>query len=153
MVKNLPAKVGDAGNTRDMSLAPGSRRCPGVGNGYPLQCSCLGNSMDRGAWLAIVHGVTKNWTQLGEWAHTPASYVSEAMAVLRRKGNMNPIIKLILEWCYVQVRARMVRVRAWWRMLGGHTASPPSSTVIQHLFCVLCSDEVPEFIQFWCGSA
>ena len=66
MVKNLPAKVGDAGDTNDMSLTPGSGRSPGVGNGYPLQYSCLGNSMDRGGWLATVHRVTKNWTRLRE---------------------------------------------------------------------------------------
>ena len=46
VVKNPPAKTGDA---RDEGSIPGSRRCPGVGNGYPLQCSCLGNSKDRGA--------------------------------------------------------------------------------------------------------
>ena len=37
---------------------------PGEGNGYPLQYSYLENSMDRGAWQAIVHGVTKSWTRL-----------------------------------------------------------------------------------------
>ena len=66
VVKNLPASVGDAGDTSDMSLTPGSGRSPGVGNGYPLQYSCLGNSMDRGGWLATVHRVTKNWTRLRE---------------------------------------------------------------------------------------
>ena len=39
---------------------PGSGRSPGEGNGNPLQYSCLGNSMDRGAWQAIVHGVTES---------------------------------------------------------------------------------------------
>ena len=52
-VKNLPASAGDAG------LIPGSGRSPGVGNGYPLQYSCLENSMNRGAWQATVHGVAK----------------------------------------------------------------------------------------------
>ena len=37
---------------------------PGEGNGYQLQCSCLESSMYRGAWWAVVHGVTKSWTQL-----------------------------------------------------------------------------------------
>ena len=41
---------------------PGSGRFPEEGNGYPLQYSCLENSMDRGAWWAAVHGVTRNWT-------------------------------------------------------------------------------------------
>ena len=40
----------------------GSGRAPGEGNGYPLQYSCLENSMDRGAWLVTAHGVTKSWT-------------------------------------------------------------------------------------------
>ena len=40
----------------------------GEGNGNPLQDSCLENSMDRGAWWATVHGVTKNWPQLSDWA-------------------------------------------------------------------------------------
>ena len=39
---------------------PGSGRSPGEGNSYPLQCSCLGNPMDRDAWQATVHGVTKS---------------------------------------------------------------------------------------------
>ena len=48
------------------SSIPGLGRSPGEGNGNPLQYSCLGNSTDRGAWLAIVHGVTKSqtWQQL-----------------------------------------------------------------------------------------
>ena len=57
MVKNLPTNAGNAGDT---SLIPGSRRSPGEGNGNPLQYSCLGNPMDRGAWRAIVHGVPKS---------------------------------------------------------------------------------------------
>ena len=55
MVKNLPAK-GDVGSI------PGSGRSPGEGNGNHLQCSCLENPMDRGAWRATVHGVTKSQT-------------------------------------------------------------------------------------------
>ena len=48
---------------------PGSGRPPGEGNGNPLQCSCLENPMDRGAWQATVHGVTKSWTRL-QWLIT-----------------------------------------------------------------------------------
>ena len=55
VVKNLPANAGD------MDLIPGSRRSPGEGNGNPLQHSCLGNPMDRGAQWATVHGVPKEW--------------------------------------------------------------------------------------------
>ena len=47
-----------------MSLIPGSGRSPGGGNGNPLQYSCLGNPMDRGAWQVIVYGVPKSQTQL-----------------------------------------------------------------------------------------
>ena len=42
----------------------------GERNGIPLQYSCLGNPMDRDAWQATVHEVTKSWTQLSDWAHT-----------------------------------------------------------------------------------
>ena len=59
MVKNLPA---NAGGTRDVVSVPGLGRYPGMGNGNSLQYSCLENSMDRGAWWAMVHGVTKNQT-------------------------------------------------------------------------------------------
>ena len=60
MVKDLPANAGEAGSV------PGLRRCPGGGNGNPLQYSCLGNPMDRGAWRATVHGVTKSQTRLSD---------------------------------------------------------------------------------------
>ena len=60
MVKNLPVHAGDAG---DAGSIPGSGRSPGVGNGNPLQSSCLEKSMDRGAWQATVHGVAKSRTQ------------------------------------------------------------------------------------------
>ena len=58
MVKNSPANAGDAG---DVGLIPGLGRSLGEGNGNPLQCSCLENPMDRGAWRAAVHGVAKSW--------------------------------------------------------------------------------------------
>ena len=53
-VKSLPANAGDPG------LVPRSGRFPGEGNSYPLQYSCLENSMDREAWRAIVYGVPKS---------------------------------------------------------------------------------------------
>ena len=58
VVKNSPANAGDAG---DVGLIPGLGRSLGEGNGNPLQCSCLENPMDRGAWRAAVHGVAKSW--------------------------------------------------------------------------------------------
>ena len=45
-------------------------RSPGGGNGNPLQCSCLGNPMDRGAWRATVQRVTKSWTRLKHFTRT-----------------------------------------------------------------------------------
>ena len=56
MVKNPPASAGDA---RDVGLIPGLGRSPGIGNGNLFQYSCLKNSVNRGAWQAIVHGVIK----------------------------------------------------------------------------------------------
>ena len=53
---------GNAGDTRDMGSIPGLGRSPGVGNGRPLQYSCMENFMDRGAWRATVHGIAKSWT-------------------------------------------------------------------------------------------
>ena len=59
--KNPPANARDI---RDMGFIPGSGRSPGEGNGNPFQYSCLKNATDRGAWWAIVHGVTKSQTGL-----------------------------------------------------------------------------------------
>ena len=53
-------------NEENPGSIPGLGRSPGEGNGYPLQYSCLENSMDRGAWWATVHGVTKSWRQLSD---------------------------------------------------------------------------------------
>ena len=53
-----------ARNAGDPGSIPGLGRSPGGGNGNPLRYSCLGNSMDRGAWWATIHGVAKSQTQL-----------------------------------------------------------------------------------------
>ena len=58
MVKNVPASAKDARSI------PGLGRSPGVGNGNPLRYILSGESQDRGAWRAIVHGFTRSWTQL-----------------------------------------------------------------------------------------
>ena len=55
--KESACKAGDPGSI------PGSGRSPGEEIGYPFY-SCLKNSVDRGAWWATIHGVTKGWTQL-----------------------------------------------------------------------------------------
>ena len=58
VVKNPPTNAGYTGSI------PGSGRSPGEGNDNPLQYSCVENPMDRGAWWAMVHGITKSQTQL-----------------------------------------------------------------------------------------
>ena len=58
MVKNPPV------NARDTGSVPGLGRSLGEGNGNPLQYSCVGDPMDRGAWQATVHRVTESWTTL-----------------------------------------------------------------------------------------
>ena len=67
----MPANVGDIG---DKGSILGEGRCPELGNGSPLQDSCLGNPLDRGPWGATVHGVTKSWTQLNDLAPTNKFY-------------------------------------------------------------------------------
>ena len=64
MVKNPPANAGD------MASIPGLGRSPGAGNGNPLQHFSLENSIHRGAWWTIVHGVEKSWTRLSIHTHT-----------------------------------------------------------------------------------
>ena len=68
VVRNPPANAGDA---RDVGSVPGSGRSPRGGHGNPLQYSYLGNSMDRGAWQAAVHRVTKSQIYL-KWLSTYA---------------------------------------------------------------------------------
>ena len=63
---NLPANAGDK---RDVGLIPGWGRSPRGTHGNPLQYSCLENAMDRGAWWATVHGVTKSQTRLSMYMH------------------------------------------------------------------------------------
>ena len=58
VVKNLPA------NAEDVGLITGLERSPGEGDGNPHQYSCLGNSMNRRAWWATVHGVAKSQVRL-----------------------------------------------------------------------------------------
>ena len=57
--KNLSANAGDV---RDVGSIPGLGRSPGRGKGYPLQYSCLENSMERSTWKATVHGAAKSLT-------------------------------------------------------------------------------------------
>ena len=81
VVKNPPANAGDI---RDTSLIPGSGRSLEGWHGNPLRYSCLENPMDRGAWRATVHRVTKSWTLLKRLTmHAPVH-------VIREKGIFSP---------------------------------------------------------------
>ena len=68
MVKNPPAKAGDAG---DPGLTPGSsERSPGEGSGNPLQYSCLKNTTERGAWQTAIDSASPSQTRLKRLKHT-----------------------------------------------------------------------------------
>ena len=76
VVKNLPASAGDL---RDMGLLPGLERSPGGGHGNPLQYSCLENPMNRGAWQATVHMVTKSRTRLKQLGMHACAHTCEVL--------------------------------------------------------------------------
>ena len=84
MAKNPPA---NAGEIRDTGLIPGLGRSPGGGHGNPLQHLCLKNPMDRRAWQATVHRVTKSWTQL-KHTHTTQHTRTHAPCDPHHKGEM-----------------------------------------------------------------
>ena len=94
VVKNLPAHAEGRGSI------PGSGRSPEGGNGNPLQCSCLRNSTERGAWRITV---AKSWIQLSDWAHTHAkTWVYPIMGT-------SPTLRLFLSWCWTTVKNYQVR--------------------------------------------
>ena len=78
-------------NVGDLGLVPGLGRSPGEGHGNPLQYSCLENSMDRWAWQATVHGVTKSWIWLSNshtHTHTHTQYMhlhKKTLKMLKQK--------------------------------------------------------------------
>ena len=80
VVESLPAKAGDAGDT---GLIPGSGRSSGVGNGNPLQYSCLWNPMDTGTWRATVQRVPKSRTRLSDWAPTSYTWLGGSCSLIK----------------------------------------------------------------------
>ena len=70
MIKNPPANAGDVGSV------PESGRSPGEGNGNSLQCSCLENPRDGGAWWAAVYGVAQSWTRLKQLRSSSSSILA-----------------------------------------------------------------------------
>ena len=104
LVKTLPTNAGDADSTS------GSERCLGRGKNNPLHCSCLENSMDRGAWWATVHGVAGSWTTQTHThrAHKPSlsfntCYFTETLGWHKasKKRNSSPGDRL---WPYILFR-------------------------------------------------
>ena len=75
-------------SARDPSLIPGSGRSPREGNGNALQYSCLENPIDKGAWWATVHGITKSWRQLAA-KHTHIIDIVDTLGVC--SGNLRTI--------------------------------------------------------------
>ena len=82
-------------NTGDVGSIPGLGRSPGEGNDNPLQYSCLENSMDRGAWRAIVHGVTKSQTQLSMHACTRLYQCVHNSVLLPLRGRLDSIMHFL----------------------------------------------------------
>ena len=91
VVKNSPANAGDA---RDAASIPRPRRSPGGGHGNPLQYYCVKNSMDRGAWWATVHGVTKSQTRLNDLTRTGACKTGPSPSAVR-PGGPNPMMNIL----------------------------------------------------------
>ena len=98
-VKNLPATAGDV---RDVGWTPGSGRSPGGGNGNSLQCSCLENPVDRGAWQATVHRVAKSQTRLSDFArvyvrriHSSNTYILHSLWARPYSEQLNTFILIM----------------------------------------------------------
>ena len=73
----------------DLCSVPGSGRSSGEGNGNPLQYFCLENSVDRGAWQAIVHGVTKSQTQLSDYhSLTQLNYNAVLISAIQQNDSL-----------------------------------------------------------------
>ena len=95
MVKESACNGGDLGSI------PGFGRSAGEGNGYPLQYSCLENSMTRGGWQAIAHGVAKSRTRLSDFHYS----------IFRREHNYEQmhVSMCIILWVLLQSEAAQSR--------------------------------------------
>ena len=92
VVKNLPANAGDVG------LIPGSGRFLGEGHGSPLQCSCLGSPVDRGAWWSTVQGIVKIQTWLSTHAATNRNWGHDWGHMLLQIGNFSISLSILSIW-------------------------------------------------------
>ena len=94
-----------SGDVRDASSIPRSGRSLGRGNGNPVQYSCLENPMDRRAWRAIVHRVTKNWVRL-KWLsrHAYTKHKSKLLAYIISFHLLNRFVKYVSLCLFCQWR-------------------------------------------------
>ena len=90
----------NAGDVRDTGLIPGLGRSPGGEHDNPLQYSCLGNPMDRGAWQATAHRVAKSQTWLNNWTHTHTHTSSGNLSghLWGRSISLHPVRARPQEW-------------------------------------------------------
>ena len=93
-----------------LSSIPASGRFLGEGNGYPLQYSCLENSMDRGAWQAIIHGVAKSQTWLSDLQYTHAHTHTHAHACTHTHTHTYIYIYIHTHMCTYQKRWKIIDV-------------------------------------------
>ena len=98
--------------------------CIGEGNGNPLQCSCLENPRDKGAWWAAVHGVAKSPAQLSDFTFTSHFYA------LIGKGNGNPLQYSCLE--------NPMDRGAWWAAVYGIAQSQTRLKRLSSSSSILC---------------
>ena len=115
MLKNLPASAGDF---RDMGSISESGGSPGVGNGNPLQYSCLENSMDRGAWQPTVHGVAKSQTWLSMHVWSLYTYFIERflswMDSRFLSDAFNASVEMIIWFLFFNLLMRYITLTHWW---------------------------------------
>ena len=110
----------------DTGSIPRSGRSPEGGNSHPLQYPCLGDPMDRRAWWATVHGVTKSWMQLSVCTHTHIHTCTTCG---------HPLLARICSFCHHQNELSKVIISS--------LASQPHMDSMQSLMHIERSDEVP----------
>ena len=142
---NSKESIYKPGATEDTSSIPGSGGSPGEGNGNPLQYSCLGNPMDRGAWWATAHGVTKSQTWLSNWTHTHIISKLDGMTTWQLKINRrakiiskrNQIRELINEFS----KARVHKVSSLLKMPSSRVRKFPSVHSLLWIYFLFLWDE------------
>ena len=135
-------------NTRDLGLIPGSGRCPGEGNGNPLQYSCLENSMDRGAWWTIVHGVTKSLTQLSNFRFTHIQFSVLVFAFWQIHSSYPCTWYIICNVNYFYQKNGSMKVkRHWSSKLSNLSCGPDNCT--SRIFFKLLPFLKPQFPDLW----